>query len=284
MAAYAENYTTSPTLNMQHSANAADHVQKPQATGGAYYPDPNNLGGGGGTAVAASWPAESHAYSTAAQPIGASYMSGPASYPNDDATKQQQQQYQYSHPQQPADTAASSPPDTPLVKVMQQQQQQQAQQQQQNDPSHAGVLNGIGADAAAMGAQPTPPLSAASHGFAQTNDGWRTYAAYQQASAIPVPGAAAVGYSTANFTSPISAGMGATGLEGGDSAFGAANPAAEYYYNQHSTAATSGAPAPHHHQQQQQQQQPNGLADMHAAHPYQTSHPQQQPQHAAQQN
>ncbi|KAJ1665968.1 hypothetical protein IW140_000606 [Coemansia sp. RSA 1813] len=140
----------------------------------------------------------------------------------------------------------NSPPDTPLAKIVQQQQQQ-------------------GGGDASLGAQPTPPLSASSHGMGATHhqhhsqqpvtsnaatDAWRTYHASYHPHGIPVPGASpgampgsyAAG---APFGSPIQPGLSgtldATATNAGGSFEHSAT--AEYYYNH-------GAPHSAHHIQQ----------------------------------
>ncbi|KAJ2713922.1 hypothetical protein H4S00_005299 [Coemansia sp. D1744] len=110
-----------------------------------------------------------------------------------------------------SDTACSSPLDTPLVKIIQQQNQ------------HAGVGESV-----AMGAQPTPPLSASSHGLGHPgSDAWRAYHAGSyhagpyhtgsyQPQGMPIP---------ASFATPMSANVATGSLE---------QPAnGEYYYGAH---------------------------------------------------
>ncbi|KAJ2736770.1 hypothetical protein IW152_000524 [Coemansia sp. BCRC 34962] len=224
--------------SMQHSATAADHHStKPMVN--AYYQD--NPSAHGAAGVAAS-----------------NGMMG--SWPGADSQ-------QYQHGCNTTDTACSSPLDTPLAKIMQQQQQHATS----SVAGANGVSGGSGAEPIAATAHPTPPQSAASHGFSNAHnpDAWRAYQnPYHQG--IPVPGA----YSAAAFASPISSGM-PTGLDNGS--FEHSATAADYYYG--NNGHTHQAPHPHPHQLTHptpgtmSAHQPNSIADMHQLH-YQQSHAQ----------
>ncbi|KAJ2664444.1 hypothetical protein IW148_002024 [Coemansia sp. RSA 1199] len=156
-----------------------------------------------------------------------------------------------------SDTACSSPQDTPLVKIIQQQQQSQ----------HAGA--GMG-ESAAMGAQPTPPLSASSHGLGHPgSDAWRAYhagsyhagpyhAGSYQPQGIPIP---------ASFATPMSANVDTGSLE--------QQPAnGEYYYGAHMNGQHAGMHSvPTHH--------PAGIPDMHQINYSQQHAPQSHAPHSA---
>ncbi|KAJ2817566.1 hypothetical protein IWW50_006123, partial [Coemansia erecta] len=182
-----------------------------------------------------------------------------------DAYQAQVQQQQQQASNTASDTACSSPQDTPLVKIMQQQQQQQQQQQ------HA---SGMGAaESAGMAAQPTPPLSASSHGLGHSStDAWRAYNAgsYQQGMSVPASYQQGVPIPT-SFATPMSAGV----VDAGSLEHSAAGD----YYATHVNG---------HHQQQQHVVTPAtvpthhhaGIPDMHhigysqapSAHQQQQSH------------
>ncbi|KAJ2880097.1 hypothetical protein H4R27_004929 [Coemansia aciculifera] len=218
---------------MQHSATATDH-HPPKPVANAYYQDSPS------------------AHSAAGVAASNSIM---GSWPGGDS-----QQYQQACN---TDTACSSPLDTPLAKIMQ-------QQHATSVAGANGVSGGSGGEPIVATAHPTPPQSAASHGFSNAHnpDAWRAYQnPYHQG--IPVPGA----YSAAAFASPISSGM-PTGLDNGSFEHSAAT--ADYYY------ANNGHPHQAQHQHPGQlthssgtmsAHQPNGIADMHQLH-YQQSHAQ----------